>query len=255
MEVCILCNNKTKLSNSHILPRSFFSKLKSGSPQLIKANTSLSAPPVMDNANWNEKLLCAACETFLNTTYESSQISYLRSYKTITKSHDKLTYRNFNFTKFYLMWLSILWRASASSLDSFKFVEMGPEINDIIKNMIINRSTTIAGIDATEIIKIGIIRLLAPEIMNEREIQQMLTSPIVKHTNSGFSFHFVVEGFLILYVFSADKSFVLPKRFGEIKRSAFLRIPRVHIFESQHATEIFRQMGGVVDAYSDWRHH
>lgn len=253
MDECILCKKIKPLSDSHIIPRSFFQKVKKGAPQLVKLNSDLSVPPKMDNANWNQPLLCAECEHFLNVTYEGSQLAFLRNYKSVTKSHEKLTYRNLNFTKFYLMWLSILWRASKSKLREFETVNLGAEINELIRQAINGETTVMSGVDISDIIKIGLTRILPESGMNENIVKQMLTSPILEQSPAGFNFYFMIEGFLVFYIFSPYYEHITPKYFGEIKKSRFLRIPRIAIHKSTHATKLFNQMIAIAKTYPQWR--
>lgn len=253
MDACALCLENKPLSDSHIIPRSFFQKIKNGIPQLVKLTNDLNTPPVMDNANWNEPLLCADCEHFLNNTYESSQLSFFRNYKSVTKSHGKLTYHNLNFNKFYIMWLSILWRASESKKPAFEKVNLGPDVNELIRQIIVSENTNIHGADITDIIKIGLTRIISQAGMKEDIARKMLTSPILEKTPSGFNFYFMVEGFLVLYIFSPLNKHSPPPHFGEIKRSRFLRIPKVEAEQSEHANRLFKDLRAIAETHPEWR--
>lgn len=253
MDACALCLENKPLRDSHVIPRSFFQKIKNGQPQLVKLTNNLNIPPVMDNANWNEPLLCGDCEHFLNSTYESSQLSFFRNYKSVTKSHGKLTYHDLNFNKFYIMWLSILWRASESKISAFGKVDLGSDVNELIRKIIVSENTNIHGVDITDIIKIGLTRITPQAGMKEDVARKMLTSPLLEETPSGFNFYFMVEGFLVLYIFSPLNEHSLPPHFGEIKRSRFLRIPKVEIQQSKHATRLFNDLIAIANKHPKWR--
>jgi hypothetical protein len=205
----------------------------------------------MDNANWNEPLLCADCEHFLNVTYESSQLSFFRNYKSVSKSHGKLTYHNLNFNKFYIMWLSILWRASESKNPAFVKVDLGPDINESIRKIIVSENTNIHGVDITDFIKIGLTRIIPPAGIKEDIVRKMLTSTMLEETPSGFNFYFMVEGFLVLYIFSPPSKHSPPPHFGEIKRSRFLRIPKVEVQQSAHATRLFEDLKAIAETHPE----
>lgn len=136
MANCRLCTKETELRDSHIIPRSFIKKVKGESPQLIKMNVGTSEKPALENADWKEKLLCSDCEQFLSNRYETTQLTYLRNGRIVQKHPNRITFSSFNFEKFYLFWLSILWRASVSSLPAFKHVDLGSEMNRYLARMI-----------------------------------------------------------------------------------------------------------------------
>jgi len=253
MDACSLCLENKPLSDSHIIPRSFFHKIKNGIPQLIKLNTDPKISPALDNANWNEPLLCADCEHFLNVTYENSQLSFFRNYKSVSKSHAKLTYHNLNFKKFYIMWLSIIWRASISRLPEFSKVDLGADINELIRYVILSENITPHGADITDHIKIGLTRIKPLAGMDEQVVRKMLTSPILEESPSGFNFYFMVEGFLVFYIFSPIYQHLPPPYFGEIKKSRFLRIPRIDIAQSKHATRLFNDIITIAKSHPEWR--
>lgn len=222
---CKLCQEEKDLRDSHIIPRAFFKKIKSGIPQLIRIDTAPNGTVGRDNANWSEYLLCGSCEAFLESSYEGSQIRKLRDYRENLKSPGRLTLVNFEYQRFYLFWLSIIWRASVSSMPEFGSVRLEPDIEETCRALIKNRRTD-AVLDAfAKHFKIGILRIADEELGFDSK--KFLTS-FRKSTENQIDRYFIaIEGFLIVFQISNITNLDLPSDFSNLKKTSIFRIKRV----------------------------
>lgn len=153
----------------------------------------------------------------------------------------------------YLFWLSIIWRASVASLDPFETVELGPELNEIMRRLILSQTTYIDGVCFSEILQIGLMKVLPADGMDSGMVNQVITSPLLKSKDDTFTYTMLVEGFLVAFHFGAGLSPHFPKSFGQLKKSLFLRIPRLQIHQSADASEIFLMAARKAESYPNWR--
>ena len=85
-----------------------------------------------------EKLFCRACEAIFQS-YEDygKAVLYDKIKPRIKSERSPCSIENYDYTKFKLFVLSLLWRASVSSLSAFKLVNLGRyehELRDILYN-------------------------------------------------------------------------------------------------------------------------
>ncbi|HBP1659202.1 UNVERIFIED_CONTAM: hypothetical protein P3C90_10875 [Pseudomonas aeruginosa] len=243
MPVCNLCLKETELSLSHIIPRSFLKRLKKSSPQLIKIQDAPGVRPVKENADWKERLLCGGCEVFINENYERGQILFLRGRGNVSKSHDKITFRNFDFERFYLFLLSILWRASISSHEAFEVVKLTQELQNVFRQALLNREDKISGsVRVSDVLKIGIVRITNHPYMTEEETKSIISHFNLRHTEEGHIYYFMVEGFLISYCLPKSSESEFPRDLGVFKNSFFLRMPKVQVEKSEVLAKMYEGM-------------
>ncbi|MBX6032221.1 hypothetical protein ISE67_16090 [Pseudomonas aeruginosa] len=243
MPVCNLCLKESELSQSHIIPRAFLKRLKKNSPQLIKIRDAPGVKPVKENADWKERLLCGECEVFINKSYEHEQILFLRGRGNVSKSHDKITFRNFDFEKFYLFLLSILWRASISSHEAFEVVKIPPELQNVFRQALLNREDKINNsVRISDVLKIGIVRITNRPYMTEEETKSIISHFNLRHAEEGHIYYFMVEGFLISYCWPKTSKSEFPRDLGVFKNSFFLRMPKIQVEKSAVLAEMYNGM-------------
>lgn len=133
---------------------------------------------------------------FINKSYEHGQILFLRGRGNVSKSHDKITFRNFDFEKFYLFLLSILWRASISSHEAFEVVKLPPELQNVFRLALLNREDKINNsVRISDVLKIGIVRITNRPYMTEEETKSIISHFNLRHSEEGHIYYFMVEGF------------------------------------------------------------
>lgn len=248
LTTCYLCKEQKKLELSHVIPRAFLKRVKKGEPQLLKVEDLVGVKPVLDNANWTEHLLCKDCEHHLNISYEGSQIPYLRNGANVSKSHGKVTFRNFCFEKFYLFLLSILWRASISEHDAFKSVSLGRELNDTIAGLIRDRTTKVGGVCFSDLLKIGVVRIV-DDAKSDEITRSVMTSFVLEKQQDSALYYLMLEGFLISYYLVSSPGMEMPKGLGLVKKSFLLKVPRVQVGDSEYAARLFKVLLGKAREY------
>jgi hypothetical protein len=239
MNKCHLCTLEKTLSGSHIIPRTFLKRTKGGDAQLIKIDSAEDSKPKYDNANWHELLLCEHCERHLNLKYESSQIAYLRKRKSYISSDIKVTYANFDFERFYILWLSIIWRASISSLDIYDNVSFTSEVNELMRNVILSGKTRTNGVCFSDVFQIGVAKITLPPEIDQSLLKGLMTNFLNEHDEDSMNFHLILEGFLISFHFSSNRNKVLPRTFGLLKHSFLFRMPLISVFDSPITQRVF----------------
>jgi hypothetical protein len=141
--ICKLCHLDRELSNSHIIPEFFYKPGYDEDGQMVALESGeLEATYLQHNKFIYEKLLCSECEDFLNQNYERYfyNIWYMNKALPPNVSSNILHLPKLDYIKFKLFHLSILWRASISSLDSYKSVSLGTEKEEYIRNLLLNQN-------------------------------------------------------------------------------------------------------------------
>lgn len=141
MAICRLCHQERDLCLSHIIPEFLFREIYDDNRRMMGITGS-------GPRGWNylqrgmvERLLCDRCEQLINDNYERP---YLRTWirncpvPNPWDRRDHMTIKlDYVITK--LFHLSILFRASVSSLTTFSLVDLGPH-EDQIRQMLLNNS-------------------------------------------------------------------------------------------------------------------
>lgn len=135
---CKLCGNTALLCQSHIIPRRHLRSIlrNPAKKALVLGSINERQETVQDGPK--EHLLCKACEKFLNDRLEKpfEKLWFDRPAlpQTLARSFEL---QGIDYTKFKLLLLSILWRASVSSLKQFREVRLGP-YEEKIRRMILD---------------------------------------------------------------------------------------------------------------------
>lgn len=238
--ICKLCHLETTLRDSHIIPKAFFKKVKSGTPQLARIDTTPNEPVRTDNADWSEYLLCDSCEKFLERNFEGSQIIRLRAYRENIKSPDRLTIVHFEYHRFYLFWLSIIWRASISTMPEFEPVKLDPQIEEACRILIKGRMNNFALDSFAENFKIGILRIA--DEGTGFDSRKFLTSLRRSSDQYADRYYLGVEGFLVVYQISSAPGLELPEGFSRLKRTSNFRIKKIYPHMNREIATLFVDM-------------
>ncbi|MGQ0601452.1 MAG: hypothetical protein ACT4QE_07120 [Anaerolineales bacterium] len=136
-----------------------------------------------------EKLLCDKCENLFANQYEAyfAKLWY-RNKRTIPKTTNKdfVDIKNVDYTLFKLFHLSVLWRASISSLEPFKEVSLGKEQEERLRQMLLAGDSGMQ----TEYQILGVL-LVEPE--TNKVFDGLIMSPIVL-THKGVVIYMFVFG-------------------------------------------------------------
>jgi len=138
MATCRLCENDRELCDSHIVPEFLYRDLYNNNHKLMGING-------LGKKGWKplqkgirERLLCYDCEQRLNDHYEKP---FLKQWTVDAPlpdriAHDAAYTAVFDYPKFKLFHLSILFRASVSSLPTFREVNLATH-EDRVRRMLL----------------------------------------------------------------------------------------------------------------------
>jgi hypothetical protein len=135
--VCALCQINSSLRNSHIIPEFLYDTLYDDKHRLHQLSTNPDAKDHLLQKGVREPLLCEPCE---------QRLSVLERYVSLVlnggvglmyhRAGKRLLLEGLDYTKFKLFQLSVLWRASISSLPMFTQVSLGSH-EDRIRQMLL----------------------------------------------------------------------------------------------------------------------
>jgi hypothetical protein len=121
--VCRLCGEEKQLIKAHIIPQQFFTHDRKRLVSVSKDKVFLSKCPV---GIYDEGILCGSCDGKLGVFDQEAQtllLSELSLYK--CENAYIIPATKFNHKKLKLFFISLLWRASVSSVSNFKHVILG----------------------------------------------------------------------------------------------------------------------------------
>ncbi len=207
--ICKLCLEVKTLMESYSIPRSYFKRLKKDSPQLMIIQKG--SKPKLENIDPKEPLLCFECEQFISNEYESYGTRLLRNPHNIRKNSDHIIVNSFNYKRFYLFLLSILWRASISKNVHYSSVNGVPELDDLMRHCIQKKEVRINKLSNLKIdnfIRICVFRLIdSTNNIPDNVIKAVLSNFAFRRVEqvNGVSWFFIAEGFAIFYILSSGK--------------------------------------------------
>ncbi|EPW3004911.1 hypothetical protein [Vibrio sp. SCSIO 43136] len=197
-EICRLCNKVAILQRSHIVPSSVFKSVKAGESQLYVFEEQ--AKPAYRNVDPKEKLLCRDCEQFLSVNYERYGTAFTKNPKNVVKYKEHIEFKKFDYQKWYLYHLSILWRASISTLEEFSSIELG-DFDPVLQQCILANSLSLGGgFSLDDFITITMFRVIDKSSrINDAAIKNIMLNPVREGDNNDVLFFFMANGFLVQY--------------------------------------------------------
>ncbi|MEZ8026116.1 hypothetical protein [Enterovibrio norvegicus] len=207
--VCKLCLKPKPLRDSHIIPRAIYRRRKRfGKPQLVAVTIDESTPPDLSNCDPKEPLFCSSCENeLLNNRYERYSDSLLTGKFPVRKNPQEIILENFKYERFYLYVISILWRASISSLDQFQGINLGNDFNEKLRKCIFIGNIKLGvSLKLDHFLRVSMYRVTDEQNMfDTRFIKSLILNPNVyrgKTKKEGMCYYFMIEGFFIVIRFS-----------------------------------------------------
>ncbi len=246
MNKCRLCNMESTLRKSHIIPRSLILKAKDGDSQLhVFTNNE---KPTYSNSDPKENLLCDSCEQFLSINYEKDGIELLKNKRNVVKRTNHIEFINFNYKSWYLFYLSILWRASISTINQFNNINL-LQIENLAKQCVFNNTINISKhLDMDEIIKINMFKVVdKSKKIDEKTLRNLLISLTARFEVEHKYYFLMTHGFLIQYEITFNyiklkEELNYSIQFTEIFRDSHRNVPIVDITESKFLTEEFNAL-------------
>jgi len=184
--------------------------LKGKSGQLFIASTDESIRAKLSNADPKEKLLCWKCEQHIGSSFEQYGTRLFKDHRKVTRTKEVVIFNQFRFKEFYLFLISILWRASISSLPRYEHIDLGKELNNLLRHCIKENKIKIqTSLRLDHFFKISVIRIIdKTKQLNDNEIKKTLFDFNFEKGASlddGMLWYFMVDGFLIIYHLSPEK--------------------------------------------------
>lgn len=122
---CTLCLNEHKLCHSHILPEFMYGKSYDDDGTFISLSNHPHRRPRPFQVGAREHLLCTECEAHLSS-YEAYAAQLLRSIDAIPYEGQKGVEVEYDYHKFKLFGISLLWRSHVSTLHEYQDFSVGP---------------------------------------------------------------------------------------------------------------------------------
>ncbi|MDD9200789.1 hypothetical protein [Aliivibrio sp. S2MY1] len=245
--VCKLCGGKDPLQKSHIIPKSYLRGLKQGNGQLVSIVCDDESPPKKVNSDPKEKLLCRNCEQFISDNYEKYGTRLFKSSQGVKKARRYVELNGFKYTEYYLFLISILWRASVSTLTTFSNIELTERVEDALASCIRNKSIKInTSLKLDHFVRISVLRVIDTKCGVDDDVIQSaflhLGVEAGKTPKEGLIYYFMINGFLICYHFGTETDLhtIRTKRLaGQLLNRSQIRIPKVEISDLKQVHDAF----------------
>ena len=137
--ICKLCHRETELMESHIIPEFFYKPLYDDLHRFYALSTDEEEKNRLMQKGLKEKLLCGQCEALISLWEKYvREVFYGGVEITIDRGTRYWVVGNIDYDKFRLFQLSLLCRASVSSLTIFAPVRLGPH-EERIRRMLLEK--------------------------------------------------------------------------------------------------------------------
>ena len=147
--------------------------------------------------------------------------------------------------------LSILWRASISKGVHYSTVNGAPVLDDLMRHCIVNKTIRINRVSQIKIdnfIKICVFRMVdGTNNISDDVIKSVLSNFAFKRVEAvnGFTWYFLVEGFVVFYVFTIGKNYHDIRRMrlrSQLTSGSHQKIYKLEISKDALLAEIFNDM-------------
>lgn len=137
MRTCRLCFKEGVLKNSHIIPEFIYSPLYDDKHRFHVLSNINARGPAKLQKGIREYLLCGDCEATLSKyeRYVSLILSGQLAVRS-TRNGKLVTLEGLDYKQFRLFGLSVLWRASVSTLQMFEQVKLGPH-EEVLRQLLL----------------------------------------------------------------------------------------------------------------------
>lgn len=142
MNTCRLCHKEANLRKSHIVPEFLYEDLYNEKGQMVGVNGIGSKGRRLIQCGIYEPLLCEVCEQYINEHFEKPFRAqwFESSPLPVTWKPEDVHWGQFDYASFKLFHLSVMFRASVSSLGTYQAVSLGPH-EERIRQLLLARNT------------------------------------------------------------------------------------------------------------------
>ncbi|AHF94146.1 hypothetical protein OPIT5_06415 [Opitutaceae bacterium TAV5] len=190
MTICHLCLNEAHLCRSHIIPEFLYSSLYDKDHRFIELSEIAEGGKLTKpQKGHREKLLCERCESRINQFEKHARRLFVDPLPPCMEGSQRFrAHPRLDYTLSKLFFLSILWRASVSSLDMFRHVRLGRH-EDIIRRMILSRDPR-----DTETYSVVLFALK----FDGDHFRDFMVEPTYMRVEGRRCYRFVMAGFVVL---------------------------------------------------------
>lgn len=196
---CKLCEERKDLSLSHSLPASAFNCIFSrplASGRAVSVTHDAMTPNKYSSDSWDVYLLCRDCEKHLNEAYDSYGIGVFKGEQCMAKRNDfGVTFSGIDRQRLRMFALSLLWRISVSTHDSYSNIDLPHEWERQLHTALKSRACV-----RSSVFTVGVYRLrdshgISSFSMND--LRSLVLAPFARDFQVCISICFVLFGFLI----------------------------------------------------------
>jgi hypothetical protein len=203
MQTCRLCDQPSKLCKSHVISEFLFKPLYDKDHQFIDVFDVSKGRVKKSQSGWKERLLCASCESKINRFEKNSRRLFTDPLPALKPGHAiRREFPRVDYSMLKLFFLSILWRASVSSLDVFQHVDLGPH-EDKIKALLLRADPGDALVYPTLFFNIH---------FDGQHFRDYMVQPTYVKIEGRKCYRFLLSGFLV-YIFVSSQP--LPGKYPE----------------------------------------
>lgn len=205
---CKLCGEENPLKKSHIIPEFIYGSLYDEKHRFHILSTLKATKNAKLQKGIREHLLCEVCESKLSKYQRYASLVFSGASPTkVNKDGKLITIEGLDYKKFKLFALSVLWRASISTLPFFSQIKLGPH-EEPIKKMIYKEET-----GETDTYPF----MLAPVVFENEVLADLIIQPTWSRIQGHYSYRFVFGGIVWLYLVSKHKppKLILDKTLSE----------------------------------------
>jgi hypothetical protein len=194
--LCKLCQKDDQLKKSHIIPEFLYSTLYDEKHRFHEIHIDTNTKNKFTQKGVREPLLCNSCEQYFSKFERYASLVLNSGFElTVKRIEGLFHFEGVEYDQFKLFALSILWRASVSSLDFFEEVNLASH-EEIIRKMLL------AG-DAGQEDDYPFI--LSP-ILHENEIvEALIVKPSLSGIDQNEAYRFVFGGITWVFIISVNQ--------------------------------------------------
>jgi hypothetical protein len=191
---CALCLQESQLQRSHVIPEFLYRSLYDDKHRLQVLSTLEDRDNSLEQKGLRESLLCTNCEQKISVWERYASLVLQGGVPLTVRREGKIVFvSGVDYLKFRLFQLSILWRASVSTLPFFKRVNLGPH-EEVLRQWL----DTEQGGDPE---RYGC--LMFGINLNGSAFTQVIMQPVASRVDSTRSYRFMFGGFLWAYLVSS----------------------------------------------------
>lgn len=190
---CRLCLRVVPLCRSHVIPEFLFTLLYDDKHRFIEVVDMLRGNVIRGQKGYRERLLCRECESHLNR-YERHARRLFIDPLPVKVSKLRRNHGNLEYARSKLFFLSVLWRASISTLEIFKHVQLGPH-EERVRQMVFNNDPGEAETYPTMLWVLN---------FNGEQLRDFIVEPTHMRVEGRKCYRFVMGGFVILIFVSSE---------------------------------------------------